>query len=93
MASSSSNPSAHILSRTSFTFTTPIKLDRTNYTIWKQQVLSSICGNGLENYIDESRLCLEQFLPDRFRSGEASGEGRENQDYVAWKRQDQLLLS
>ncbi|KAH9659677.1 hypothetical protein KPL70_023950 [Citrus sinensis] len=93
MAFSSSNPSAHILSGTSFTFTTPIKLDRTNYTIWKQQVLSSIRGNGLENYIDESKLCPDQFLPNRSRSGEASGEGCENPDYVAWKRQDQLLLS
>ena len=83
MASSSSNPSAHILSGTSFTFTTPIKLDRTNYTIWKQQVLSSIRGNGLENYIDESRLCPYQFLPNRSRFGEASEEDRENPDYVA----------
>ncbi|KAH9781043.1 retrovirus-related pol polyprotein from transposon RE2 [Citrus sinensis] len=75
MASSSSNPSTHVSSRTSFTFTTPIKLDRTNYTIWKQQVLSSIRGNGLENYIDESRLCPDQFLPNRSGSAEASGEG------------------
>ena len=83
MASSRSNPSAHILSGASFTFTTSIKLDRTNYTIWKQQVLSSIRGNGLENYIDESRLCPYQFLPNRSRFGEASEEDRENPDYVA----------
>ncbi|KAH9648420.1 retrovirus-related pol polyprotein from transposon RE1 [Citrus sinensis] len=93
MASSSFNSSTHVSSGTSFTFTTPIKLDRTNYTIWKQQVLSSIRGNGLESYIDESKLCPEQFLPNRSGSGEASGEGHENPDFVAWKRQDQLLLS
>ena len=93
MASSSFNSSTHVSSGTSFTFTTPIKLDRTNYTIWKQQVLSSIRGNGLESYIDESKLCPERFLPNRSGSGEASGEDRENPDFVAWKRQDQLLLS
>ncbi|KAH9682071.1 retrovirus-related pol polyprotein from transposon RE2 [Citrus sinensis] len=93
MASSSFNSSTHVSSGTSFTFTTPIKLDRTNYTIWKQQVLSSICGNDLESYIDESKLCPERFLPNRFGSGEASGEDRENPDFIAWKHQDQLLFS
>ncbi|GAY68044.1 hypothetical protein CUMW_261070, partial [Citrus unshiu] len=93
MASSSFHHSIHVSSGTSFTFTTPIKLDRTNYTIWKQQILSSIRRNGLESYIDESKPCPERFLLDRSGSGEACGEDRENPDFIAWKRQDQLLLS
>ena len=95
MASLSSNPPTHISSGTSFTFTftTPIKLDRTNYTIWKQQVLSSIRGNGLKSYIDGSKLCPYQFFPNRSGFDEANREDQENPDYAAWKRQDQLLPS
>ena len=93
MASSSFHHSIHVSSGTSFTFTTPIKLDRTNYTIWKQQILTSIRRNGLESYIDESKPCPERFLLDRSGSGEVGGEDRENPDFIAWKRQDQLLLS
>ena len=58
MALTSSNSQPN----TSFTFTNPVKLDRTNYTIWKQQVLSSIRGNGLEGYIDGSKLYPNQYL-------------------------------
>ncbi|KAH9740738.1 retrovirus-related pol polyprotein from transposon RE2 [Citrus sinensis] len=81
---------------TSFTFTTPIKLDRTNYTIWKQQVLSSIRGNGLESYIDGSKICPTQYLFSESRiasSSNTEAQAQENPEYGAWKRQDQLLLS
>ncbi|KAH9684575.1 hypothetical protein KPL70_013597 [Citrus sinensis] len=69
---------------TSFTFTNPIKLDRSNYTIWKQQVLSSIRGNGLEGYIDGSRICPGQFLPPEIRSKGSSSsiKGQENPNLV-----------
>ena len=46
----------------SFTFTTPIKLDRSNYTIWKSQILSSVRANELESLLDGSRTCPYQFL-------------------------------
>lgn len=48
----------------SFTFTSPVKLDRTNYTIWKSQILTSVHANGLEDFLDNSKLCPEQFSYD-----------------------------
>ena len=38
----------------SFTFNTPVKLDQSNYLIWRSQVLDSIRSNRLEKFIDES---------------------------------------
>ncbi|KAL9413265.1 hypothetical protein AB3S75_041853 [Citrus x aurantiifolia] len=38
----------------SFTFNTPVKLDRSNCLIWRSQVLDSIRTNRLEKFIDES---------------------------------------
>ena len=70
----------------SFTFTLPIRLDRSNYTIWKSHIFYSVRTNGLEDLLDNSKCCPDQFLPNRSGSAEASGEGRENPDYVAWKR-------
>ncbi|KAH9731198.1 retrovirus-related pol polyprotein from transposon RE1 [Citrus sinensis] len=96
MALIGSNQQSSNTSITSFTFTNPIKLDRANYTIWKQQVLSLIRGNGLEGYIDGSRICPSQFLSPEARSEGSSSssiEGQENPEYAAWRRQDQLLLS
>ena len=37
----------------SFTFNTLVKLDQSNYLIWRSQVQASICGNKLEKFIDE----------------------------------------
>ena len=85
LASSNSQPN------TSFTFTTPIKLDRTNYTIWKHQVLSSIRGNGLEGYVDGSKICPNQYLLSETglaSSSNTEAQAQENLEYGAWKRQD-----
>ena len=49
-------------SATTFTFTTPIKLDRSNYLIWKSQILSSVRANELESLLDGSKICPDQFL-------------------------------
>ncbi|KAL9438183.1 hypothetical protein AB3S75_023949 [Citrus x aurantiifolia] len=68
MALIGSNQQSNNTPITSFTVTNPIKRDRSNYMIWKQQVLSSIRGNGLEGYIDGSRICPGQFLPPEARS-------------------------
>ncbi|KAH9723455.1 retrovirus-related pol polyprotein from transposon RE1 [Citrus sinensis] len=96
MALIGSNQQSSNTSINFFTFTNPIKLDRANYMIWKQQVLSSIRGNGLEGYIDISRICPSQFLSPGAKSEGSSSfsiEGQENPEYAAWRRQDQLLLS
>ena len=94
MASSSLNTSVIspiTASVSSFTFTNPIKLDRSNYTIWKSQILSSVRANELEGLLDGSKLCPNQFLSDE--SGSSDNVVSENYAYTAWKKQDQMLLS
>ena len=84
----------------SFTFTSPVKLDRTNYTIWKSQILTSVRANGLEDFLDNSKPCPEQFSSDGVINSDSdateitAAEGvRENPAFAIWKRKDQMLLS
>ena len=90
MAFSSSNPNTAI-SVSSFTFTSPIKLDRSNYTIWKSHILSSVRANGLEDHLDSSKSCPDQLLQSESENSEI--ETRTNPEFTAWKRKDQMLLS
>ena len=50
------------LSSLSFSFLQPVKLDRTNYLLWKTQVLASIIGNGLKGFINGDKPYPAQFL-------------------------------
>ena len=43
-----------------FSFTNPIKLDRSNYLLWRSQVLASIRGNRLEDFITEIKSAPEE---------------------------------
>lgn len=45
-----------------FSFTTPIKLDRSNYLLWCSPVLASIKGNQLENFINGRKSALQNHL-------------------------------
>lgn len=36
---------------------TPIKLDQHNFTVWRNQVLASIKGNGLKGFITGDTKC------------------------------------
>ena len=91
MASSSlsTNVSSSI---STFTFTTPLKLDKSNYTIWKSQILLAIRANDLEGFLDGSHTCPNQLL-----TGESTSTNTavisENPTYTTWKRQDQMILS
>ncbi|KAL9408386.1 hypothetical protein AB3S75_046864 [Citrus x aurantiifolia] len=77
----------------SFTFTTPIKLDRSNYLLWRKQVLTSIRGNRLEHYISGNRAVPDQYLSDpASTSDEISEQRAENPAYINWRAQDQILL-
>lgn len=72
-----------------FTFNTPIKLDQSNYLIWWSQVLASIRGNRLENFIDESITPPPSRIAQR-----VSDDLRfvENPDFISWRSQYQVLL-
>ena len=90
MVSLSSNSNTTI-SVSSFTFTSPIKLDRSNYIIWKSHILSSVRANGLEDHLDSSKSCPDQFLQSESENSEV--ETQINPAFTTWKRKDQMLLS
>ena len=95
---SSSNPNTTNMNQstqTTFSFITPIKLDRSNYMLWRNQVLASIRGNRLEGYINGEKAAPTQFLT---LGSYAETMGRvtqqvENPEYIIWRSQDQTLLS
>lgn len=81
----------------SYNFVTPIKLDDNNFIMWRNQILASNKGNGLEGFITRESQCLDQYLPQATEasssSGSRSGSRTENPAFAAWIRTDQLLLS
>ena len=60
--------------RTTFSFITLIKLDGSNYMIWRNLVLClSIRGNRLEGYITEEKTAPNRFITSSNYAGAASG--------------------
>lgn len=49
----------------------PIKLDRSNYLIWNEQLLCVIFAYGVEDFIDGTKEILEKFVP---RTAKTSSE-------------------
>ena len=85
-SSTTANPS-HIITnqstQISFSFSTPVKLDRLNFMLWRKQVLTSIRGNRLEHLIYD-----DQMIPDRYITHiEADGSIQkiENPAYIHWR--------
>ena len=76
-------------STVTFTFNTPVKLDQSNYLIWRSQVLASIRGNRLEKFIDESITPLASHIAQRVGDDLRFVE---NPDFITWRSQDQVLL-
>ena len=73
----------------SFTFNTLVKLDQSNFLIWRSQVLASIRGNRLEKFIDDSTTPPPSHIAQRIRDDIRSVE---NPEFVIWRSQDQVLL-
>ncbi|GMI64010.1 hypothetical protein HRI_000070300 [Hibiscus trionum] len=67
--------------------TISLRLDESNYLIWKQQVLFTIESLALEDHIDGSLI-----VPAQRVAGEG---GRQviNQEFVKYKQQDSVLCS
>ncbi|KAH9723966.1 retrovirus-related pol polyprotein from transposon RE2 [Citrus sinensis] len=97
MASSSTTNQNHSIvhqtqsTQISFTFATTVKLDRSNFLLWRKKVLTSIRGNRLERFISENQNIPEQYLSQARTDG--SVERTENPAYVNWRAHDQTLLS
>lgn len=49
-------------SKISFSFSTLVKLDRSNFLLWRKQVLTSIKGNQLEEFISNAQIILDQYI-------------------------------
>ncbi|KAK6146863.1 hypothetical protein DH2020_020732 [Rehmannia glutinosa] len=66
-----------------------VKLNESNYLVWKQQIWAAIRGYGLEGYLTGS--CP---MPDEFTPSASDKEApKTNLSYLQWNRQDQLLAS
>ncbi|CAA0819588.1 Unknown protein, partial [Striga hermonthica] len=65
-----------------------LKLEDSNFLIWKQQILTAIRGYGLESFISATTS-----PPDRFITPEEGNLPMLNPEYDIWQRQDQLLAS
>ena len=48
-------------------------------------------ANGLEDHLDSSNSCLDQFLQSEFENSEVKTQT--NLAFTTWKRKDQMLLS
>ena len=78
------------ISQINFSFNTPIKLDRSNYLLWRSQVLASIRGNRLEGFIDGTKPAPEEKL--LLARADGSAQEIDNPEYQNWRSQDQTLL-
>ena len=74
----------------SFAFIPTVKLDHSNFLLWRKQVLTSIRGNRLKSFILEPHIILYQYLSNSGVDG--SIEKVENPAYINWRAQDQTLL-
>ena len=63
--------------------TLPVKLDRTNYVMWKSQIDNIVFANGFEDFIDGTFAYPEKEL----------SAGVINPTFIAWRRQDRTILS
>ena len=86
----SNSTNANQSSQISFSFSNPIKLDRSNFLIWRKQVLTSIRGNRLEDFISENHIIPEQHIIQTAVDG--SVQKVDNLAYINWRAQDQILL-
>ena len=64
-----------------------IKLSDENYLIWRQQILATVRGHGLEGFLLGSDIPPSPFLT----TDDDDASKQPNPAYLAWHRQDQLL--
>ena len=72
------------------TFAHPIatKLDSNNYIVWRKQVFATLRGHNLQRF-----LLVEVTPPPEFTNERNRELGVVNPAFVAWDRQDQLIIS
>ncbi|KAK6135727.1 hypothetical protein DH2020_030507 [Rehmannia glutinosa] len=65
-----------------------VKLNESNFLVWKQQIWAAIRGYGLEGYLTGSVAA-----PEEYTAGKTANERTLNPSFLTWTRQDQLLAS
>jgi hypothetical protein len=63
--------------------TLPVKLDRSNYVLWRSHIDNVIFANGFEDFIDSTSIYPEKEL----------SLGVINPSFVTWRRQDRTILN
>ncbi|KAL5564462.1 hypothetical protein UlMin_027626 [Ulmus minor] len=84
IGASQSSPLAPASGSQFFNHNLHVKLDRSNYVLWRSQMDNVIYANGFENFIEGLSVCPEKTDPTT---------GAVNPEFVAWRRQDRLILS
>ncbi|KAL5733908.1 hypothetical protein ACOSP7_031769 [Xanthoceras sorbifolium] len=87
----SGNQAFSSLFNSQLNFNLPIKLDRENYPLWKAQVLPAIRAYNLEEYIFESKIAPAKYV-DVTSTTLVEVNQRLSDDFLAWKKNDQLLV-
>ncbi|KAL5836880.1 hypothetical protein ACOSQ3_014049 [Xanthoceras sorbifolium] len=72
-------------------FNLPIKLDDSNFFYWKTQILPIVRAYDLEEFIFSSTTCPAKFVM-KIDEESAATVQQYNDDYLAWKKIDQLLV-
>lgn len=62
----------------------PIKLIATIFPVWRTQVMATLIGLGLDNYVDGSEEAPSKVL--------ATDATKANPTYRPWYRQDHIIL-
>lgn len=64
-----------------------MRLDDTNFLVWQQQIEAFIKGHRLHRFVVSPEISM------RFLSEKDRDEGKVNEEYHKWEKQDQFLFS
>ncbi|KAL4570097.1 hypothetical protein LXL04_025748 [Taraxacum kok-saghyz] len=62
----------------------PIKLNSSNFLVWRKQVITTLTGLGLDSYVNGDTVAPSKLL--------ATDNTKANPAYLPWFRQDQIIL-
>ncbi|KAG6386992.1 hypothetical protein SASPL_152174 [Salvia splendens] len=82
------SPFSHSITVLTQTHPIAVKLTKSSYLVWRQQLMSTIRAFDLEPFLFE-----DQVVPQRMIVVEGTSKMKLNPEYPPWKKQDQLLAS
>jgi len=91
-SNNSTDPLLSIPSLSSLPFTISIKLNSSNYPVWKAQTLPYFRGHGVFGYLDGTIPIPSQEI-DALHPSTGAGIKIPNPQYVQWLHQDSIILA